>query len=100
MAWNQCSTHAGEEDWQPLLRPEFLETVWQKLVGLWQELGFQPAEGSANPSPAVAQYVQSGVYPQSDNTYIGRFWQDVQFYNRIQLLVASYSVQTACMFTG
>ena len=67
--------HAGEDDWQPLLRPGFLETLWQKLLGLWQELGFQPAQGPANPSPAVAQYVQSGRYPNGSSSDIGRSWQ-------------------------
>lgn len=63
---------AGEEEWQPLLRPSFLETLWQKLAGLWQELGFQPEEGSASPSQALVTYAQSGSYTQSDSRNSGQ----------------------------
>ncbi|KAL0039031.1 hypothetical protein WJX77_005730 [Trebouxia sp. C0004] len=55
---------SGEEDWQPLLRPSFLEALWQKLANLWQELGFQPEEGSTHPGTALLQYAQSGSYAQ------------------------------------
>ena len=54
---------AGQEQWQPLLRPSLLETLWQKLVCLWQSLGFIPAAASATTQPSFANYVQSGSYP-------------------------------------
>lgn len=54
---------AGQEQWQPLLRPSFLETLWQKLVCLWQNLGFLPEAASAAAQASFANYIQSGSYP-------------------------------------
>ena len=63
---------AGEEEWQPLLRPSFLEALWQKLADLWQELGFQPEEGSTHPGTALLQYAQDGSYAQQPLTNSGQ----------------------------
>jgi len=63
---------AGEEEWQPLLRPSFLEALWQKLADLWQELGFQPNEGSTHPGTALLQYAQNGFYAQQPLTDSGQ----------------------------
>jgi len=62
----------GEEEWQPLLRPSFLEALWQKLADLWQELGFQPEEGSTHPGTALLQYAQNGFYAQQPLTNSGQ----------------------------
>lgn len=69
-----CLVSAGKEAWQPLLKAGFLESLWQKLVRLWQDLGFQPAGGPAPdhaPSAALVQYVQSGSYPQLSRSGAG-----------------------------
>lgn len=63
---------AGEEDWQPLLRPSFLESLWQKLAQLWQELGFTPDALSAASQSSLANYVQSGAYPTSQHPSSGK----------------------------
>lgn len=66
------NTTAGEEEWQPLLRPSFLEALWQKLADLWQELGFQPGEGFTYPGTALLQYAQDGAYAQQPLTKSGQ----------------------------
>lgn len=55
----------GQEQWQPLLRPSFLETLWQKLLCLWRSLGFLPEAASFTAQPSFSNYVQSGSYPDS-----------------------------------
>ena len=67
--------YAGEGHWQPLLRPSFLEGLWQKLAQLWQELGFTPDATSAAGQSALANYAQSGAYPnlQHPNSSKHRF---------------------------
>lgn len=54
---------AEEEVWQPLIRPDFLEALWQRLEQLWAQLGFVPPEGASNADAALQQYAQSGQYP-------------------------------------
>ena len=57
-----------QEVWQPLVRPAFLEVLWQKLTALWEQLQFVPREGQA--SGALWQCCQSGQYP-SGNAVLG-----------------------------
>lgn len=69
-----------QETWQPLIRPAYLEVLWQKLLTLWDELGFVPKDSAAN--GALQQYVKSGQYPPGTASlcivyivYMGAAWQ-------------------------
>ncbi|KAK9863020.1 hypothetical protein WJX84_009707 [Apatococcus fuscideae] len=64
---NPGASQPEEEDsWQPLLRPDFLQGLWQQLESTWLAAGFRHAPAQTM-SLLLQQYYQAGSLPAYDD---------------------------------
>src|SRR5689334_1952024 len=68
------ASSSDKNDWEPLLRPAFLEPLWQRVTGLWRAAP-QPVSGispGASPPQLLQQYIRSQAFPSADALPVGQ----------------------------
>lgn len=68
LCWADEASSSDPKEWEPLLRPAFLESLWQRVTGLWRA-ALQPPSGAspgASPPHLLQLYIRSKAFPPID----------------------------------